>query len=653
MEGLTQEIKFVANLEEVYSKLRSLQNSIKDINIKGFSNDSVSKGLLEQEKLKRQSLMTTQLEARIKEQSAMNQIKNENTIYALKLRSEALAKKALTSKTNQINPNFSSTSFKEQISGLTPRSKLFDLNNQISAAIQNYKSLSMEAGGLTAEQQKNLNTLKLQKSILQEQVTLHGKTNSLQDAFLNKTKTLLSYVGNIAVGYMLANTLRVRVQKEQALARLQTTSPLYGIGNLRTSSGLNIAQKNAENTYKDMAKFANTMGANFQQILNPYSKFMGSRLRGATFDQQQFVAKEFLRLSSAMQLSGTETESVFTAISQMANKGRVSMQELSLQLAEKVPGGMQLAADSMNMTREQLIKLVSTGELKAETLLTNMAKQINITYGGMKLPETLGKGLNRLSNAFREFEEALTSGAAGDILNAVILGLTKLFQTLTFIAPAVVLLGTALGIKLVAGIAASIFSLKGLTEQIVNLGLAAKGASVAGNTSNIVKGQLSTGALTSFAMINKWSGIATTVGLLASSFGDYFKEKNEGKDTMASKALRYGGSALTFGSMASFIVNLLTKALLSVLAITAGITAPAWLPIAAAGTAALAAGGYGIYSTYQSDKALKESSMSSNNKQEVNMTITTDKGSNVSFDKETINVGNTFINLKSMTGSQL
>lgn len=650
MEGLSQEIKFVANLEEVYSKLRSLQNNIKDLSLKSLSNDSINKGLLDQEKLKRQSLMTTQLEAKIKDQSAINQIKNENTLYSLKLRSQALAKRLINSNTKDINSNFSSGSFREQISGLTPRSKLFDLNNQISAAMQGYKSLSLQAGGLTAEQQKNLNTLKLQKSILQEQVTLHGKTNSLQDAFLNKTKTLLSYLGNIAVGYLLVNTLKVRVQKEQSLARLQTTSPLYGIGDLRTSQGLAIAQKNSEKTYKDMAKFANTMGANFQQILNPYSKFMGSRLRGANFDQQQFVAKEFLRLSSAMQLSGTETESVFTAISQMANKGRVSMQELSLQLAEKIPGGMQLAADSMNMTREQLIKLVSTGELKGETLLINMAKQINAIYGGIKLPETLGKGLNRLSNAFREFQEALTSGVAGALLNSLVYGLTSLLKVLKFLAPAVILLGLAVGAKLITNIVLSIISLKSLTKQIIDLGLAAKSSTLAGGTGNIVRANLSTSSLNTFATVSKWASIISGIGLIASSIGDYIKEENEGKDTFASNSLRYGGSALTFGGIAAFIAGIVAK----IGMIVAGAaTAPVWLPVAIGG-AAVAGAGYGVYNTYQSDKALQEqSSKNTNNKQEVNMTITTDKGSNVSFDKETINIGNTFINLKSMTGSQL
>lgn len=648
MEGLSQEIKFVANLEEVYSKLRSLQNNIKDLSLKSLSNDSINKGLLDQEKLKRQSLMTTQLEAKIKDQSAINQIKNENTLYSLKLRSEALAKRAINSNTKNINSNFSSSSFRDKISGLTPRSKLFDLNNQISAAMQGYKSLSLQAGGLTAEQQKNLNTLKLQKSILQEQVTLHGKTNSLQDAFLNKTKTLISYLGNIAIGYLLVNTLKVRVQKEQAMARIQATSPLYGIGSLDTSQGMAIAQKNAEKTYKEMSKFANTMGANFQQILNPYSKFMAARLNGTNFDQQQFIAKEFLRLTSVMNSSAADTESVFTAISQMSNKGRVSMQELSLQFAEKIPRGMELAAQSMNLTKKQLIKLVESGTLFPEVFLTNMAKTINATYANMKLPETLGKRLNKLGNAFREFQEALTSGAAGDLLNSVVSGLTGLLKVLKFLAPSVVFFGLAVGTKLITSIVLSAISLKSLTKQIIDLGLAAKSSTLAGGTGNIVRANLSTSSLNTFATVSKWASIISGIGLIASSIGDYIKEKNEGKDTMGSKALRYGGSALTFGGMAAFIAGIVAK----IGMIVAGAaTAPVWLPVAIGG-AAVAGAGYGVYNTYQSDRALQEQSFA-NNKQEVNMTITTDKGSNVSFDKETINIGNTFINLKSMTGSQL
>ena len=74
---------------------------------------------------------------------------------------------------------------------------------------------------------------------------------------------------------------------------------------------------------------------------------------------------------SAEQVTGS-----LLALEQVAAKGTVTMEELRRQLGDRIVGAMQVAADSMDMTTEELIKLVSSGDLAATEFLPRFARQL-------------------------------------------------------------------------------------------------------------------------------------------------------------------------------------------------------------------------------------------------------------------------------------
>lgn len=70
-----------------------------------------------------------------------------------------------------------------------------------------------------------------------------------------------------------------------------------------------------------------------------------------------------------------------TALSQIAGKGVVSMEEVRQQLAEAIPGAAVIGARAMNMTSAEFNKLVESGKLTAEVFLPAFAAQLREEFG--------------------------------------------------------------------------------------------------------------------------------------------------------------------------------------------------------------------------------------------------------------------------------
>lgn len=85
----------------------------------------------------------------------------------------------------------------------------------------------------------------------------------------------------------------------------------------------------------------------------------------------------------------------------MVSKGTMSMEELRGQLAERLPGALQAAADGAGITTAQLIKMVESGSVLAEDLLPGMAAQLQKLYGNKDV-EGFTAGWNKLTNAVSE-----------------------------------------------------------------------------------------------------------------------------------------------------------------------------------------------------------------------------------------------------------
>ena len=70
-----------------------------------------------------------------------------------------------------------------------------------------------------------------------------------------------------------------------------------------------------------------------------------------------------------------------TALSQIAGKGVVSMEEVRQQLAEAIPGATVIGARAMDMTTAAFSKLVESGKLTSDVFLPAFAAQLREEFG--------------------------------------------------------------------------------------------------------------------------------------------------------------------------------------------------------------------------------------------------------------------------------
>lgn len=118
------------------------------------------------------------------------------------------------------------------------------------------------------------------------------------------------------------------------------------------------------------------------------------------------LTSALMQAGTVFGLTGEELEGSILAISQIAGKGVVSMEELRGQLAERIPGAFQVAARSMGVTEQELFKLISTGQMAATDFLPKFAAQLNSeTAGGVAgASNTVQASLTRLNNAITEIQ---------------------------------------------------------------------------------------------------------------------------------------------------------------------------------------------------------------------------------------------------------
>ena len=128
--------------------------------------------------------------------------------------------------------------------------------------------------------------------------------------------------------------------------------------------------------------------------------------------QTQQVFKGVASAAASMNLSTEETNGVLLALSQIAGKGKVSMEELRGQLGERLTPAMAIAAKSMGVTTAELEKMVENG-IAAEDFLPKFGAAMEEAFGGT---ESASASVNRLKNRLDEL--MLKFGEAGGISDA-------------------------------------------------------------------------------------------------------------------------------------------------------------------------------------------------------------------------------------------
>lgn len=205
--------------------------------------------------------------------------------------------------------------------------------------------------------------------------------------------------------------------------------------------------KSAED-FKYLRNEAYRTGNDLLTIAKSYKNFYAAA-SGAGFGRQavQGMFSNVLVAGRGIGASQQQIGAALMALEQMLSKGKVTAQELRLQMGNALPGAMQIAARAMNMTTAELDEMMSKGMLVSSVFVPKFTEQLKKELGGgfEEAVKSLDFALVNLSTAWQEFQAEIVTGETGQALAQFVKELTGMLRSQTLLNT-VKLLGQALGL---------------------------------------------------------------------------------------------------------------------------------------------------------------------------------------------------------------
>lgn len=149
----------------------------------------------------------------------------------------------------------------------------------------------------------------------------------------------------------------------------------------------------------DMAK---KYGLEINALTGNFAKFTAAAsVSGMTIQEQKKIFESVSRAVTAFGMSADDSNGVFLALSQMMSKGKISSEELRLQMGERLPIALQAMAKAAGTSVAGLDKLLKQGKLMSKDVLPKFAEALNEMIPNIDL-DNLETSINRLKNTFTE-----------------------------------------------------------------------------------------------------------------------------------------------------------------------------------------------------------------------------------------------------------
>ena len=176
------------------------------------------------------------------------------------------------------------------------------------------------------------------------------------------------------------------------------------------------------NAYEFLRKTADRLGVQFDSLTGNYSKLVAALPQGAK--GLEIAEKAFMGVAMAartLHATNADTQLMFYAVTQMASKGTVSMEELRRQLGEKLPGTIQIAAKGLNTIPEKLEEAIRKGIVSSEKFLPIFGDALIRTFGDSseRASQSVSASINRLTNVWVDFVKAILDSGAGTAIVGV------------------------------------------------------------------------------------------------------------------------------------------------------------------------------------------------------------------------------------------
>lgn len=160
-----------------------------------------------------------------------------------------------------------------------------------------------------------------------------------------------------------------------------------------------------------------------------YAAAQGTNLEG---QKTRDVFSGVMSAASALSLSGEKVNSILTAMGQMVSNVTVQSDELKVQLAEHLPGAINLSAKAMGVSTSKLNDMMQKGELMSDVFLPRLAKLLEEKYGkaAVAASNSAEAAWNRSVTAFKDMGKELAENGFMDLAVSMIKQTTERLKDL-------------------------------------------------------------------------------------------------------------------------------------------------------------------------------------------------------------------------------
>lgn len=254
--------------------------------------------------------------------------------------------------------------------------------------------------------------------------------NAMNAAMNNGNGAATRYAGSItAINSVFNNLMSIASGALNAIRTLGTglqfvfSSVIKELDKLQGFNAImSVSTKTAEEvagSYDFLRKTADRLGVQFDALTSNYAKLVAALPPG--IKGLQTAEKVFMGVAMAartLHATNQDTQLMFYAVTQMASKGVVSMEELRRQLGEKLPGVIQIAAKALNTIPEKLEEAIRKGIVSSEKFLPIFGDALIRTFADSseKASTSVSAAIARLTNVWVDFVKHILDSGAGQAI---------------------------------------------------------------------------------------------------------------------------------------------------------------------------------------------------------------------------------------------
>ncbi|EFI3420039.1 phage tail tape measure protein [Escherichia coli] len=176
-----------------------------------------------------------------------------------------------------------------------------------------------------------------------------------------------------------------------------------------------VFDKDAVQVKEFTKSLAQTTGLDIAELQSQFAGFGASAKESMGIQGSEELFKSMIGYSRLMGRSEEEIKRALTALSQMAGKGQIMAEELKGQLAEAVPGMVQVFAKATGKSEQELFDAMKKGALKSADTLQKVTQELNkqiTAKGGWKaISESTQAQLGNLKNSWNTTLDSIFRGS--------------------------------------------------------------------------------------------------------------------------------------------------------------------------------------------------------------------------------------------------